>query len=108
MMADPENASVLCDRAASGQRGDAAIFRPDRAVGELKMAAAESPTDPTYALGLIRGWQVRAIARGRSGSPSLWSARAPVLRPRSWLMATPWPPPANMPPRWALMPGRRT
>lgn len=55
MMADPESALVLADRAASGQRGDAAIFRPDRAVGELKMAAAGSPTDPTYALGLIRG-----------------------------------------------------
>ncbi|QXT36047.1 tetratricopeptide repeat protein [Sphingomonas sanguinis] len=55
VLADPEDAAALIDRAASGQRGDAAIFRPDRAVADLKMAAAESPADPTYALGLIRG-----------------------------------------------------
>ncbi len=54
-MAQAGDGTALIDRIAKAQRGDAAIFRSDRPVGDLSLAAAGSPTDPTYALGLIRG-----------------------------------------------------
>ena len=54
-MARAGDGSALIDRIAKAQRGDAAIFRSDRPVGDLSLAAVGSPTDPTYALGLIRG-----------------------------------------------------
>ncbi|WP_433910895.1 tetratricopeptide repeat protein [Sphingomonas yabuuchiae] len=55
IVADPDAAAALSDRAALARRGDAAIFRSDRAVIDLKIGAKDAPTDPTYALGLIRG-----------------------------------------------------
>ena len=76
IVADPDAAAALSDRAALARRGDAAIFRSDRAVIDLKIGAKDTPTDPTYALGLIRGWRARATAPVRSGSPSRWSQRA--------------------------------
>ena len=54
-IAQSGDSSELIDRIAKAQRSDAAIFRSDRPVGDLSLAAAGSPTDPTYALGLIRG-----------------------------------------------------
>lgn len=54
-IAQSGDSSELIDRIAKAQRSDAAIFRSDRPVGDLALAAGGSPTDPTYALGLIRG-----------------------------------------------------
>jgi Flp pilus assembly protein TadD len=79
-IAQPGEAAGLNDRIASAQRGDAAIFRADRPVGDLALAAAESPTDPTYVLGLIRGLAsqgdraaairtVQALVRASPGAP---------------------------------------
>lgn len=90
MLADTQDAAALIDRAASGQRGDAAIFRPDRAVTDLKIGAADAPTDPTYALGLIRGLAsqgdrtgalraAQSLVRASPGAPAAQLAYGDVL-----------------------------
>lgn len=76
----PGEVAATLDRIAAGQRGDSALFRSDRPVAELTLAAAASPTDPTYALGLIRGLashggqaaalqKAQALVRASPGAP---------------------------------------
>ena len=89
-MARAGDGSALIDRIAKAQRGDAAIFRSDRPVGDLSLAAVGSPTDPTYALGLIRGLashgdqaaalqKVQALVRASPGAPVAQMAYGDML-----------------------------
>ena len=48
-------AARLLDRAAAGGQGVAAPFASDAAPAALAVAAARAPSDPSYAIGLIRG-----------------------------------------------------
>lgn len=90
MAADPDERAALVDRAARAQMGDAAIFRPDRALTDLKFGAEEAPTDPTYALGLIRGLAsqgdragairvAQSLIRATPGAPAAQLAYGDVL-----------------------------
>lgn len=80
----------LIDRASSGQRGDAAIFLPDQPLGDMVIAAQDAPTDPTYALGVIRGLASRvdraaairaalALVRASPGAPAAQMAYGDTL-----------------------------
>lgn len=89
-LAMPERNTALVDRVAQGRRGDAAIFLADRPVTDLAIAARDAPTDPTYALGLIRGLASRgdragaiqkalALVRASPGAPAAQMAYGDTL-----------------------------
>ncbi|MGX0945159.1 Flp pilus assembly protein TadD [Sphingomonas sanguinis] len=89
-LAMPDRYAALLDRAAHGRRGDAAIFLADRPAAELAIAAGNAPTDPTYALGLIRGLASRgdragaihkalALVRASPGAPAAQTAYGDTL-----------------------------
>ncbi len=80
----------LLDRAASGQVGDSTMFRPVRSLAELTAAAAAEPTDPTYALGVIRALatqgdregaiaKAQALVRASPGAPAAQIAYGDAL-----------------------------
>uniref|UniRef100_UPI0035C93050 tetratricopeptide repeat protein n=1 Tax=Sphingomonas fuzhouensis TaxID=3106033 RepID=UPI0035C93050 len=90
MTAAPGEAAALTDRTAHADRGDSTIFRPDRPLGDLAMAAEETPGDPTYALGLIRGLAsqgdraaairtAQALVRASPGAPAAQLAYGDTL-----------------------------
>ncbi|MDY0960254.1 tetratricopeptide repeat protein [Sphingomonas sp. CFBP8993] len=83
LAAGPDNGALL-DRVASGRRGDAAIFLADRPVIDLAIAADDAPTDPTYALGLIRG----LVSSGNRAGALQWA--------QSLVRASPGAPAAQM------------
>lgn len=89
LAAGPDNGGLL-DRIASGRRGDAAIFLTDRPVIDLAIDADDAPTDPTYALGLIRGLassgnragalhRAQALMRASPGAPAAQTAYGDML-----------------------------
>lgn len=80
----------LLDRAGRAARGDAAVFLADRTVADLTLAAREAPTDPTYAMGLIRGLasqgnregairMAQALVRAGPGAPAAQIAYGDTL-----------------------------
>jgi cellulose synthase operon protein C len=69
LLGHADEAAQLRDRAAS-RPGPAAVFRPDTGLAALRAAAAGAATDPSYALGVIRG----ALAE-RQGPRALATAR---------------------------------
>lgn len=89
-LAGGSDSAAMVDRAQSGTRGDSTIFRPDRPLSELTQAAAGEPTDPTYALGVIRGlasqgnWgaaaaRAQALVRAAPGAPAAQLAYGDIL-----------------------------
>ena len=77
---DRATAARLLDRAALGRTGTAAAFASDISPGALAAAARGAPSDPTYAIGLIRSLVVgggpdaalaaaRTLARATPGAP---------------------------------------
>ena len=89
-LAGGSDSAAMVDRAQSGTRGDSTIFRPDRPLAELTQAAAGEPTDPTYALGVIRGlasqgnWgaaaaRAQALVRAAPGAPAAQLAYGDIL-----------------------------
>ncbi|MFE8584333.1 tetratricopeptide repeat protein [Sphingomonas sp. NCPPB 2930] len=88
--APAEEGAGLIDRIAQAHVGEAAIFRPDRPLGDLTIAAETSPTDPTYALGVIRALasqgnragalaKAQALVRATPGAPAALLAYGDVL-----------------------------
>ena len=89
-LGDRAEAARFLDRAASGARGPAAAFATDRGFSALAAGAAESPTDPTYAVGLIRGLfatgdtagavaRAAALAAASPGAPAAQVAQGDAL-----------------------------
>ena len=70
---DRDTAATLLDRAA-GARGPGGLFATNEGLGALTAGAAAAPTDPTYAIGVVRGL---AMSGDRSGA--LAKARALAL-----------------------------
>ena len=52
---DRTGAATLLDRAQAGGRGAAPAFASTDDIGTLQAGAAQAPSDPTYAIGLMRG-----------------------------------------------------
>ncbi len=91
------SAAQFLDRAAAGPRGDDDLFASDETVGSLAADAAAAPTDPTYALGVIRGLatagnRAGALARARALATAAPGAPAAQLALGDTLAATgDWP-----------------
>lgn len=90
VVGDRVSAAQFLDRAASAARGSAAVFRSDEAVATLAAGASATPSDPTYALGVIRGLigsgdpaggtaKARALALASPGAPAAWTAYGDAL-----------------------------
>lgn len=84
MLGDVGGASVtagtaarLLDRAASGAGTPAAVFATDQDFVALSAGASSSPTDPTYALGVIRGLLVGGDAAGAVALAGALAAAGP-------------------------------
>ncbi|MGS0626154.1 tetratricopeptide repeat protein, partial [Ralstonia sp. VS2407] len=54
-LGDRATAARLLDRAAVGQQSAAGVFATDMSPAALAAAASAAPTDPTYAIALVRG-----------------------------------------------------
>lgn len=86
---DRASAATYLDRAA-GMRAAPAAFAPTETVATLALGAASAPSDPTYAIGLIRGLlaagdaggataRAQALASGAPGAPAAQLALGDVL-----------------------------
>ena len=80
-LGDRVAAARLLDRAAIARQGVAAIFASDTDPAALAAAAGAAPSDPTYAIGLIRGLastgrldaalaRAQALSRATPGAPA--------------------------------------
>lgn len=74
---DRSAAAAFLDRAASGRRASDGLFATDEPIGALTAGAAAAPTDPTYALGVIRGLASSGNLAGAIAKARTLAAAAP-------------------------------
>ena len=74
---DRAAAANWLDRAGTGARGAATLFAPDEAVAALVADAAAAPSDPTYALGVIRGLMGAGDGAGALAKARVLATAAP-------------------------------
>ena len=81
---DRAGAATFLDRAQAGGAGAAPVFASADAIGTLQAGAAQAPSDPTYAIGVLRG----LIGQGDTAGA--------IAKARTLVAATPGAPAAQL------------